>query len=151
NYTRRDAGMHGRGDKDEGGRVKDEVRAVCLHFILHPFHSAAPAQVRGGEEARRASVFGRLLVGVGEADELRLGEGAAVEAYADGQAVDVAGGHLNVRVAGDGRGRGTAAGEVVAVQKVCRPGGAACGSDDGVEVVFRHQGVQPLRLRERLA
>src|SRR5256714_7030961 len=113
--------------------------------------SAAPAQVRGGQEARRLSVARRLLVGVGDAKELRFGEGATVEAYADGQAVDVARGDLYVRVAGDRGGRGTAAGEVVAVQKVCRPSGAARGRDDGVEVVFPYHCVQPLRLRERLA
>src|SRR5829696_3927271 len=78
-------------------------------------------QIRRGQEARGLAVFGRLLVSVGEADEFGLAEGAAEEGDADGQAVDVAGRHLHVRVAGDGRGGGTAAAEVVAVHEVGRP------------------------------
>src|SRR5437588_4907573 len=120
-----------------------------------PFHVAPTSglafQVRDGQEARRLSVACRLLVGVCDAQELRFGEGATVETYADGESVNITRGHLYVRVSGDGGGRGTAAGEVVAVEEVCRPGGAACGRDDGVEVVFPYHCVQPLRLRESLA
>src|SRR5437588_3942870 len=120
-----------------------------------PFHVAPTSglafQVRDGQEARRLSVACRLLVGVCDAQELRFGEGATVETYADGESVNITRGHLYVRVSGDGGGRGTAAGEVVAVQKVCRPGGAARWRDDGVEFVFHHHCVNALRLRERLA
>src|SRR2546421_8191993 len=112
--------------------------------------SAAPAQVRGGQETRRLTVARRLLVGVGDAKELRFGEGATVEAYADGKAVDVARGDLYVRVAGDGGGRRASACEVVAVEKVGRPSGAARWSNDGVEVVSRHHCVNALRAREQL-
>src|SRR5437764_15081215 len=108
-------------------------------------------QVRDGQEARRLSVARRLLVGVGDAQELRFGEGATVEAYADGESINITRGHLYVRVSGDGGGRGTAAGEVVAVEEVCRPRGTARRRDDGVEIVFPYHCVQPLRLRESLA
>src|SRR5579862_1899104 len=59
-------------------------------------------EVGGGEEGGRAAVAGGLFEGEADLDDGGFGPGAAEEGEADGEAEDVAGGDVDVGIAGDG-------------------------------------------------
>jgi hypothetical protein len=66
--------------KDEGGRMKDEVKAGLLFFILHPsafiLHQCAADDLSSAREshssARRSDTAGRRLLASGSCCRLRV-------------------------------------------------------------------------------
>src|SRR5258707_680485 len=101
-----------------------------------------------GQESRGLTGFCCLLERIGQPDQRGLAPGAAEEGDSYRQSGDESRGHIDVGISGDSGGVGTASRDVIAIDKVREPSRAASGSNDSIEMMLVHQGVDSFGSRQ---
>ncbi len=101
-----------------------------------------------GEKYRFPAGVHLLLPGVGELDERGLAPDGAEERQTDGQAAVESGRDGDVRVTGDSRGSGAAAGAVIAVDIIGEAGRTGSQRHDRIQLVLREQRVDAVLARQ---
>src|SRR3981081_4556295 len=100
------------------------------------------------QEARSLTSSHCLFECIGQPYQRGLAPGAAEKGNSNRQAADESRGHINVGISGDGSGVGATSGNVIAIDKVREPGGAAGRSNDSIEMILVHQGVDSFGSRQ---
>src|ERR1700732_1385287 len=116
--------------------------------IGNEFSKKRRRQSDRGQEARGLTGLCRLLERIGECDQCGLAPSASEKGDSYRQSENESRGHIDVGISGDSSGIGAASGDVIAIDEIRDPGRAPRGSNDSIEMVLVHQGIDAFGSRQ---